>query len=227
MLNYKPAFLVFALLSAGCANLPSNLPAPSAGNAEKWEKSIAAFEAADRKQPPPQNGILFIGSSSIRLWETLASDFPELPVYNRGFGGSQIADSLLFADRIVLPYRPRQIVMFAGSNDINAKKSPQQVLADFAAFAKRVHASLPETRITFIAITPCEKRWEQLADVDEANRLVSNYCRADKRLDFVQTRSDFLGVDGRPRAELFRQDQLHLSPEGYSIWTAKVRPFLR
>lgn len=219
--------LVLALFAFNCLRAQPDLPAPSAGDAKRWEKDIEKFEAADRENPPPKDGILFIGSSSIRLWKTLTDDFPKLPVYNRGFGGSQIADSLLFADRIVLPYRPRQIVMFAGSNDINAKKSPLQVFADFVAFRQRVHQELPKTRITYIAITPCEKRWSQLGQVDEANRLIARYCGTEKLLDFVDTRAEILGPDGRPRPELFRDDQLHLSAAGYAVWTRLVRPFLK
>ena len=221
----SPALIAALLLPALACSAP--LPPPSAGDAEKWEQDIARFEAADRESPAPTDGILFIGSSSIRLWKTLAADFPKFPVINRGFGGSQIADALHFAERIVLPYRPRQIVMFAGSNDINAGKSPRQVLADFIAFRERVHRDLPKTRITFIAITPCEKRWSQLADVDEANRLVAKDCARDPRLDFVDTRAEILGRDGRPRKELFRDDQLHLSDAGYAVWVRLVRPLLK
>jgi lysophospholipase L1-like esterase len=220
------AFLGLVLI-ANCPAAQPDLPPPSKANAARWEKDIAKFEAGDRLNPPPQNGILFIGSSSIRLWKTLAEDFPGLPVFNRGFGGSQIADSLHFADRIVIPYHPRQIVMFAGSNDINAKKSPQQVFTDFVAFRERVRRELPKTRITYIAITPCESRWKQLAQVDETNGLIAAYCAEDSLLDFVDTRSDILGQDGHPRKELFRDDQLHLSPKGYEIWTSRVRPFLK
>ncbi|HEY6170187.1 MAG TPA: hypothetical protein VI454_19295, partial [Verrucomicrobiae bacterium] len=124
------ALLAFA--GAGCSTV--KLPPPSAGEVAKWEKDIKAFEAHDRTNPPPAGAILFIGSSSIRRWTNLSETFPEFQVINRGFGGSQIADSVAFVDRIVIPYHPREIIFYAGGNDINAKKTPEQVAADFDAF---------------------------------------------------------------------------------------------
>src|SRR3954462_2033114 len=109
-----------------------------------FEKEIEAFEAADKTNPPPKNAILFIGSSSIRMWKDLAKDFPEFQVINRGFGGSEISDSVHYADRIVLPYHPRQIIMYAGGNDIHGGKSPEQVFSDFKAFVGAVRKALPE-----------------------------------------------------------------------------------
>src|SRR5687768_7351671 len=119
----------------------------SAGSlaAAPFEKEIAAFEASDRTNPPPTGAVLFIGSSSIRLWTTLAKDLPDYPVINRGFGGSQIADSVLYTEKIVLPYKPAVVVMYAGGNDINGGKTPEAVLGDFKKFAQGVHASLPDT----------------------------------------------------------------------------------
>jgi len=109
----------------------------------QWEREIQAFEAADRGNPPPQGAVLFIGSSTIRMWKTLAQDFPEHKVLNRGFGGCQIADCTYYADRIVVPYNPRLIVLRAGGNDIAAGKSPEQVRGDFQAFVDKVRAKLP------------------------------------------------------------------------------------
>ena len=217
----------FLAVGAESAVSPDGLPVPSKSNFEKWEKSIAAFEKKDADSPPPSNGILFIGSSSIRGWKTLEKDFPDLPVFNRGFGGSQITDSLHFADRIVLPYRPRQIVMFAGSNDVNAGKEPRQVLADFIAFCAKVHKDLPDTQISWIAITPCFKRWSQFESVKEANELVTEFCRSDKRLDYINTFDHMLAKDGKPRADIFVADGLHLNAKGYEVWTRIVRPFLK
>mgnify|MGYP002635235480 CR=1 FL=1 len=226
MLVRKISFFITVCWSAIGSVAAPPLPPPSAADVAKWEKAIAAFEKADASKPPPKDGILFIGSSSIRGWKTLTRDFPDQPVYNRGFGGSQIADSRHFADRIVLPYRPRQIVMFAGSNDLNAGKSPAQVLADYIAFTKLVHGQLPRTRISWIPITPCFKRWGQIERVRKANRLVAEYIATDARLDYINTYDQMLAPDGKPRPDIFQADGLHLNAEGYAIWTRIVRPFL-
>lgn len=193
----------------------------------RWEQDIRAFEAVDRTNPPPKNAILFVGSSSIRLWKTLAKDFPDKPVINRGFGGSFISDSVHFADRIVLPHRPRQIVMYAGGNDINAKKTPEQVAADFRAFVEKVHAALPETRVAYIAIAPNPARWAQVERIKAANQLIAEFCRSNAKLAFIEVFPRMLGADGQPRPEIFVADRLHMNAKGYELWTGLVRPYLK
>jgi len=141
----------------------------------KWEKEIAAFEQKDRQSPPPKNGIVFVGSSSIRKWTTLAEDFPHHVVINRGFGGSQLVDSVHFADRIVIPYEPRMIVLYAGTNDIHAGKSPEQVFADFQAFVEKIHAKLPKTEIAYISNAGNPARWADVEKVEAANALIEKY----------------------------------------------------
>jgi lysophospholipase L1-like esterase len=194
---------------------------------ERWEKDILAFEEADKMSPPPKGAILFVGASSIRRWTTLPQDFPDLKVINRGFGGSQMADSVYFADRIVIPYKPRLIVINAGGNDINAGKTPKQVLADFRAFVEKVRAALPGTRIAFVSLSPSPKRWEQVEEQKEANRLVKEYVRSGKDLDYIELWDQFLGPDGRPREDLFVEDRLHNNEAGYKIRAEVVRPHLR
>lgn len=215
-------FALFAVLFAGLASLlAQDQPKPS-----KWEPAIQKFEAADKTNPPPQHAILFIGSSSIVKWKTLAQDFPDRPVINRGFGGSQIADSVAFANRIVIPYRPRLVVLYAGDNDIAAKKTPEQLLADFKAFTLDVQGQLPETRIAFIAIKPSLKRLALMDQIKGANRYISEFCRTRERLVYIDVFTPMLGEDGKPPADLFVQDGLHLSPKGYELWTQIVRPYL-
>jgi lysophospholipase L1-like esterase len=192
----------------------------------RWEKDIRAFEEADRTNPPPTNAVLFIGSSSIRLWKTLARDFPDFPVVNRGFGGSEIADSVEFAGRIVVPYGPRMIVMYAGGNDLNAGTSPEQVFTDFKGFVSKVRASLPNVRIAYISIAPNPARWAQVDKVRAANRLIEEFCRAGPQLAFINVFPHMLGEDGQPRPEIFVQDRLHMNAKGYELWTRIVRPFL-
>lgn len=192
-----------------------------------FEDEIRRFEAADRANPPAPGAALFVGSSSIRLWSTLAQDFPEVRTLNRGFGGSQIADSVRLVDRIVTPYRPKAIVFFAGTNDLAAGKSPETVLADYNAFVTKVRDRLPDVPIAFIAITPAPSRWANLANVKRANALVKTYSSYRPGLRFIDTYPLFLTPEGGPRPELFVGDQLHLRPEGYAIWRAAVGPVVR
>lgn len=203
-----------------------NLWAQTGPGMSPWERDISAFEAADKTNPPPRGAILFVGSSSIRLWRTLAADFPDHPVINRGFGGSQLIDSVTFADRIVLPYQPKMIALYAGDNDIAAQKTPQQVLADFKLFAQKVHHQLPETRIAFIAIKPSLARWPLLEPIKEANRLVRGCCQENERLLFIDVFSPMLDTNGQPRPELLAADGLHLNRKGYELWTALIKPHL-
>ncbi len=193
---------------------------------EHWEADIRRFEAADRANPPPQNAVLFIGSSGIVLWKTLAQDFPEYKVINRGFGGSQIADSTFYADRIVFPYKPRLIVLRAGTNDIAAGKSPEQVFEDFKAFVATVRARLPQTRIVFMSLNPSIARWGNFAKESKANELIKAFIAADKNLTYIDTVGPMLGTDGKPRPELYASDKLHNSPEGYKLWAQLVHPHL-
>ena len=214
-----------ARLALACGMLP--IAAVSADHdSSRWEKYIARFEAADKKQMPQPDGVLFIGSSSIRMWKTLEQDFAGLPVINRGFGGSQIADSNHFAGRIVHPYKPRQIVLYAGDNDVAGGKSPETVLADFQQFLKTVRAKLPKVRVSFIAIKPSLSRWKLSGKMARANSLVSDACGKDKRLDYIDIWQPMLGDDGRPKPDLFLGDGLHLNAKGYALWTSIVKPHL-
>ena len=180
----------------------------------------------DRTNPPPKDAVLFIGSSTIRYWTNLAKDFPETRVINRGFGGSEVVDSTRFADRILFPYVPRAIFFRAGGNDIAGGRTPEQVFADFKEFAETVHARLPETDIYFISWNPTIARWQNRDKEATFNHLVENLCRTSPHLKFIEAGSFVVGADGRPRAELFREDKLHFSAAGYKLLAERVRPFL-
>ena len=192
----------------------------------KWEKDIAAFETADREHPPEKGGIVFTGSSTIRRWLTLTEDFPGFRVVNRGFGGSQMEDSVAFAERILVPHEPAAIVIFAGSNDINAKKTAERVADDFKAFVAKVRARLSKTEICFIEITSSPLRWAQRDQVVEANRLIRGFCEQTPGVKFIPVREKFFGENGEPRAELFASDRLHPNADGYKIIADAIRPFL-
>lgn len=191
-----------------------------------WEHDIAAFEAADKTNPPPRGGIEFIGSSTIARWKTLQQDFPGQPVFNRGFGGSQAADSVYFADRIVIPYAPKMIFFRAGGNDLWAGKTPEAVFADYKEFVTKVHAQLPETEIIFISWNPTPARWKQHEKEQELNRLVKDFKDQTPHLKYIETYDLPLGADGLPRKELFVADGLHFNAAGYKLLAERVRPFL-
>jgi len=195
-------------------------------NYEKWEKDIAAYEQADAQNLPAKGGIVFVGSSSIRLWRTLAQDFPQHRVLNRGFGGSEIADSTHFADRIVLPYAPRMVVLYAGGNDLNSRKSPEQVVANFKAFFAKVRAKLPDAEIAYISIAGNPARWAQVEKVKAVNAEIAAWLKDQPRTKFINVFARMLGEDGLPRPEIFVADKLHMNAEGYKLWTEIIGPFL-
>lgn len=217
-------FITGLVLSLFAAAVPTAVTAQEPA-ANKWEPSIRAFEEADREHPPAPGQILFIGSSSIRRWD-LAKSFPDLDVLNRGFGGSQTEDAVHFFDRIVLPCCPRIVVLYAGDNDLAQKKTPRQVANDVWAFRCKLCQALPETRLIYIAIKPSLKRWNLIAQVRETNALIKCAFACDPRLSFLDIDASMLGADGLPRPELFVEDGLHLSEEGYKLWSDQLRPLL-
>ena len=193
---------------------------------EKWEKEIAAFESRDAESPPEKGGIVFVGSSSIRLWKTLAADFPEHRLLNRGFGGSQLSDLAHFADRLVLAHTPRFIVVYSGGNDINAGKTAEQVFESFRALVGKIRASQPETPIAYISIAGNPKRWAQVAEVIRANALIEVFTKQNEKLLFIDVFHPMLGPDGLPIPEIFAADRLHMNAAGYEIWRRTVLPYL-
>ncbi|QDT44798.1 GDSL-like Lipase/Acylhydrolase [Gimesia alba] len=192
---------------------------------DRWETSIAQFEKQDQKQGIKKNGVLFVGSSSIRLWD-LDKYFPELDAINRGFGGSEIVDSTHFADRIILKHEPKLIFLYAGDNDLSRKRSPEDVAADFQKFVKTVHKTLPQTKIVFIAVKPSLSRWKLADSIVKANQLIADQCADNCLLEYADVWKPMLGADGKPRPELFKSDGLHLNHEGYLVWKKAVQPFL-
>jgi lysophospholipase L1-like esterase len=199
--------------------------APVAGPA-RWAGEIGAYVQQDRLRMPPSDGVVFVGSSSIRGWSTLRQDFPEVNAINRGFGGSGAADAVYYFDQIVRPYRPRTIVYYSGENDIGSGRPPSEVVEAFAAFCEQAHAALPDSRIIFLAMKPSQLRWALWPTIAETNALVAEYCGRDPRRSYVDTATPLLNADGSVRAELFFDDGLHLNPEGYRLWVQALGPVL-
>ena len=187
---------------------------------------IRAFEASDRARPPKSGGIVFVGSSSIRLWTTLEQDFARYKVVNRGFGGSQLRNVVDFADRVVIPYAPRLVVLFAGSNDIHAGVPADQLVLDFRTFVARVTGALPSARIAFVSITTSPSRFAEVQTVREVNRRIQEYVATDSKLVFIDVFSRMVDSAGAPRPELYRDDKLHLNEKGYGLWAELIGPYL-
>jgi lysophospholipase L1-like esterase len=188
---------------------------------------VQAFLAEDARNQPPPGAIVCLGSSSMRAWHaTIRADLAPLSLIPRGFGGSTMYDALRFADRLVVPYRPRAVLLYEGDNDIALKVPPEQVLAAFASFVDTVRGALPDLRIYVISIKPSPSRWELWPGMQEANRLLQAACAADSQLTYIDVASPMLGEDGRPRPDIFLPDMLHLNEAGYAIWREVVRPVL-
>ena len=217
---WKPALIT--VLVALCA-LASSAPAQEAP--DRWEEAIRAFEESDRENPPPKGGIVFLGSSSFRRWD-LDQSFPGKGLINRGFGGSQMADALRYLDRIVLPLAPRTLLVYEGDNDIGNGKSPETVEEEFRALVARVHASLPMTKVVFVSVKPSIRRWHLIGKAREANARVKAFAGEHPLVDFVDVGGPLLGPDGKPRRDLFVEDELHLNDAGYAIWADLVAPHL-
>ena len=192
----------------------------------RLEIAISAFEKADKELFPVEGSMLFVGSSSIRAWKTLAEDMAPHPAINRGFGGSQIDDCVHFTDRIVIPYKPSAVVLYAGDNDIAAGKTPERVLEDFKRFAAVVRGSLPGTPLYFLSIKPSYSRWSIWPNMLKANRLIERYIVKTENLVYIDVSSPMLDKNGNVRRELFIEDDLHMSAKGYRLWTSIVKPRL-
>jgi lysophospholipase L1-like esterase len=192
-------------------------------DSSRFESEIAAFEKWDHQNAAPRDPILFVGSSSIRLWQT-ADAFPNLPVMNRGFGGSTVPDVNHFADRTVFKYKPRVIVFYAGDNDLAAGRSPEQVHRDTEEFRRMVHEHLPSTRIIYLAIKPSPKRWHLWSQQQKVNALEKAISEKVAYFTYLDTATPILGPDGQSRKELFRDDGVHMNDKGYLIWNIILSP---
>jgi lysophospholipase L1-like esterase len=224
--NYRTPLvgLICLLLGASMA-ATARAKEPKPCKPEVWADAIAKFEEEDKKMPPPKQGVLFLGSSSIRLWDVKKS-FPEMLVVNRGFGGSQICDSTHYADRLVNIHEPRLVVFYAGDNDIAGGKSPEQVRDDFREFVEKVRGPQPDLPILFVAIKPSIARWKLADEIKEANRLIKDDLEELGNITYVDVWPAMLDEKGEPRKELFADDGLHLNKKGYEVWTELVTPLV-
>lgn len=214
-----PTFVVVGLL----ANLAVRAQTPAAAvDPARFDADIAAFEAADLVSSPPARAVLFVGSSSIRYWDVAAA-FPRLRTIRRGYGGSHVSDTIHFADRLIVRYRPALVVFYAGDADVAAGKSAATIAADTATLVALVHTRLPGTPMVVIGTKPSPLHWPHMTTIREANRLVQEALSTDRLATYVDAEAALLGADGQPRADFYTDNRLNLNTRGYQAWTTAVR----
>jgi lysophospholipase L1-like esterase len=212
------------------AALAFSFPPRTAGAQDfsQWEPAISSFEKADQASPVKKGKyIVFTGSSSIVGWKTLHEDFQNKNILNRAFGGSQTFEVVHFADRIIKPYKPKQVVIYSGDNDIAAGKTPEEVLKDFKILYNKIKESNRCAVITYISIKPSPSRKQYMPAIVKTNKLISDFLAEKKRTSYVDIYNPMLTADGRPRPELFQPDSLHMVQAGYDLWRGILKPYLK
>lgn len=226
MLTLHSKLVFAAALFASLVSFAGEPAAIAVSKPHPFEKDIAAFEAQDKKSPPPEGAILFVGDSTFTRWKSIQDDLPEYTVINRGFGGSQMSDLLFYTERVVFPYKPRLIVVQEGGNDIHSGKTPEQLLADIKAFVTKVRTTFPDVPIAIGSIVPNSARWSEADVRRRANKMVKEYIATEKNVSFIDFFDAFLGPDGKPNDELFVADRMHPSASGYQLRAKLTKPFL-
>jgi lysophospholipase L1-like esterase len=195
--------------------------------AKIWDKEIDSISDFDKRQTPPEKAVLFVGSSSIRLWTNLRQSFPKINIINRGFGGSRIEDTNYYFDRIVAPYNPRIIVFYAGENDVNDGLTPETVADEYKKFAQLVRQKFPKVKIIYISLKSSPSRWDKADKFRQTNNLIKAEIDKDKRSVFIDVFNAMLNEKGEPRPELFVADMLHMNEKGYEIWRGLLEKHLK
>jgi lysophospholipase L1-like esterase len=220
------AAITLVLAGTRCAVIDTSAGETPAKSANRWEGQVEAYEKQDRESPPPEGAVLFVGSSSVRMWKGIPDDFKPMTAIARGIGGSQISDQIHYAERLVIRYRPRQIVFYAGDNDVWAGKTPERILADYKTFVAKVRKALPRVPIHFLAIKPSPRRAKVWPQAREANRMVRQYAESEAGLTYIDVATPMLDADGAPRTDIFLKDMLHLNRKGYEMWIPLVKAAL-
>ena len=191
-------------------------------------KEIKAFKSADSVKAPPQNAIVFVGSSSFRMWKDLKNAFPRHVVINRGFGGSSLPHVIDYADEIVIPYKPKQVVIYCGENDFTNDTVTSKTVTDrFVTLFNLLRKELPRTEIVFVSMKPSPSRQRLMTEIEAANDAIRDFLQSKKRAAYVDIWDDMLDKNGAPRKELFLKDMLHMNEAGYAIWQKAIAPHLK
>jgi len=193
---------------------------------DRWQPKVDRYLERDKANPPPLNGIVFTGSSSMEMWTSLQKDFPDLPVVRRGIGSTWLLDQLTIAPKLVYPLQPHTVVLYAGENDLQDNRTVAEVVDAFEQVRAQIFAALPSARLVFLALKPSPSRTAILEKMRESNDRIADLCVKDPRCTFVDVFTPMLDATGQPRPELYLADRLHMTPEGYRLWTGLVAPVL-
>lgn len=223
----RAALLIGYFLITGCyTNLvtrSTDYPSPP----DRFEQDIEKFEQEDAKAMPPQNLVLCVGSSSIEMWHSnLSKDLAPLNVIGRGFGGSNTNDLLHYADRIIIKYKPRAILIYEGDNDIAEGVKPIAIVATHILLLDKIERDLPGCRVYLLSIKPSIERWEMWPKTSQVNEALAKLAEDRKTVTYIDIATPMLGTDGKPRPDLFIEDKLHMNRKGYELWRDTIRPIL-
>ncbi len=221
--NSKP---IEAIKQKETVTVPSTRTEPESPMA-RFENEILRFDTLDQQDGLVKNGILFTGSSSIRMWSTLKKDMGDLPVLNRGFGGSTIPDVLHFMGRYLFQHEPQVIVFYCGENDIASGATPETVFASFQTFVKIIETKLPETKILYISMKPSIARWNIWDKYQAGEKLIKKYIEGKPKIEYMDSSFSMLEKNGEVKKDIFIEDGLHMNAKGYEGWTAQILPILR
>ena len=198
-------------------------------SAQPFAKEIAEFKTRDSAQFPPKHAILFIGSSSFTKWKDVQDYFPGYTIVNRGFGGSTLLDQIRYVNDIVFPYKPKQVVIYCGENDVASSDTitAQTVYDRFVELFTLIRKKLPKVPIAFVSLKPSPSREKFGPTVVETNRLIRAFISGKKKAAFIDVYSPMLDEAGKYKEELFLEDRLHMKKEGYVIWKEAIEPYLK
>lgn len=215
---------LFTLISVLTSFAATNQPASATAYPLPFESDFSVFAKADREKPPPLGGVLFVGSSIFRQWTNVAEMMAPIPALNRAFGGSRTADQLTRFDQAVLPYSPKIIVYYCGSNDLKAGDAPKDIFERFRSFSQRVRIALPKTHLVFVSSTRSPDRVDKWEKVSRYNQLVREYCATTPRHTFIDINPALFDSEGKPWLELYQPDQLHLLQPAYVEFSKIIKP---
>jgi len=193
---------------------------------QRFAEDFEEFAAWDAKNYVPEDGIVMVGSSSIVRWNS-AEAFPDLPIINRGFGGSQASDAIPWVEEAVLKYDPAIVVYYEGDNDTEAGKGAEQIFEDIRTFTEAVLAADPTTQVVLLSVKPSPRRWQWWSVMQDTNAMIRRYADTLPTVHYVDVGTPMLGADGQPMTHLYVEDRLHMTPAGYEVWNRVLGPVLR